>query len=161
MKIYSLSRDGKTKLSPHFQVYEFASTSPSPYNYNTIYTDTVLIDEELLEKLETLFSLLCATKCKISSGYRTVDHDKAVGGNGQGQHTKGNAVDCCFYKNNKVIDSRIVSIFAQTVGFNGIARISNNYTHLDTRKNSRYMGDETKSNNSVCSDFLEYYNFLN
>ena len=98
VKTYSLRKDGNTRISPHFQVYEFASTYPSPYgNPWKLYSDNVLIDSDLIQILEELFNKLHASKCIISSGYRTPEHDKRVGGNGHGQHTLGLACDCTFY----------------------------------------------------------------
>lgn len=160
VKTYLLSVDGKKVLSPLFSVYEFSSTSPSPYSPTKTYSDKVLISEELISALEQLCNTMGVTKTRISSGYRTPEHDKAVGGNGRGQHTYGKAVDICFYgKDGKIIDTRFVSCIAQDLGvFNGIARISTNYIHLDVgNRVSKYLGDETKSYNTVTKNFYSYY----
>lgn len=160
IKKFSYTDNYHLQLSPHFKAYEFASVEPLPYNVKKIYNDTILIDTDLIDKLELLMSLMAATTCYISSGYRTVEHDIKVGGNGKGQHTLGRAVDCAFYINKRPIDTRIVSLFAMACGFNGIARISDSYIHLDTRENSKYYGDETKGNSTVTSNFFDYFNFL-
>lgn len=156
---YSLEKDGKTKISPHFQAYEFASTN-NTYHPTITYSDDIWINEELVDKLEELFNMLHASYCLISSGFRTSKHDKLVGGNGSGEHTKGNAADVAFVVNGCYVDTRIVSIFAQSIGFRGIARINERYIHLDVRENGNYYGDETKGTQSVTKDFLAYYGFL-
>lgn len=153
---YSLKTDGEKYCSAHTKVKEMASKSGSK-----IYANTVLIDTVLMEMIEKLFDKLQCSKYIISSGYRTTAHDKAVGGNGVGQHTKGKAVDACFYdKNNQIISSKIVCCVAQDLGFNGIANISNKYkyVHLDMRSSGTYKGDEIKGNNTITKDFYDYFN---
>lgn len=156
IKVYSFSKQKNVYCSKHTQVKEFASK-----NGNKIYSDVVYVDTKLMEMIEKLFNRLNCSKYIISSGYRTPEHDKAVGGNGKGQHTKGRAVDCCFYdKRGKVIPAQIVCCVAQDLGFKGIANISRNYcfVHLDMRTIGTYKGDETKSYNTVTKDFYKYFN---
>lgn len=152
VKSYSYRLDKDLILSPHFKVGEFNC------NVNgAITNDKILIDEELIRKLEELFSALGATKGVITSGYRDSKTDIQVGGNGKGKHTEGKAVDIIFYKGDNVIDTRLISCIAQDLGFGGIARISDRAIHLDTRTGKRYLGDETVSTNSVTTNFYEYY----
>lgn len=119
----------------------------------------IKIEKKLVNNLEKLFAKLNASKCIISSGYRCSKHDKNVGGNGKGQHTKGLACDCVYYdKNNKIIPSKIVICVAYDLDcFRGIAKIDKNYTHLDIRTSGYYKGDETVSNNSVWSNPYTYF----
>ena len=155
VKKYSYKKQGNEYCSKYTKIKEMASTSGSK-----IYSDTVLIDEKLMQMIDKLFEKLKCSKYIISSGYRTSAHDKAVGGNGKGQHTKGTAVDACFYdKNGNIISPKIVSCVAQDLGFTGIANISSNYRyiHLDTRTSGKYYGDETKGTNTVTNDFYKYY----
>lgn len=155
VKTYSYKKDKNKYISPHTQVKEMASKKGTK-----LYSDLVLVDDKLMEMLEKLFSYLGCKKYIISSGYRTSAHDKAVGGNGIGQHTKGRAVDACFYdKNGKVIPAQIVCCAAQDLGFSGIANISKayKYVHLDVRGGAGYKGDETKGTNSVTKDFYAYF----
>ena len=155
VKKYSYSKQGDTRVSAHTKVKELVSKSGSK-----VYSDTVLVDEDLMIMIEKLFAKLHCKKYIISSGYRTVEHDRAVGGSGKGQHTKGKAVDACFYdKNGKIISAKIVCCVAQDLGFNGIANISNKYqyVHLDTRDSGKYKGDEIKGTNSVTTDFYKYF----
>lgn len=156
VKVYSYKTDKNKYCSKHTQVKEFASKRG-----NKLYSDAIVIDDALLNKIELLFSALNCSRYIISSGYRTSEHDKAVGGNGKGQHTKGKAVDACFYdKNGKVIPAPYVCCVAQDLGFKGIANISKNYryVHLDMRSSGKYYGDETKGYNTVTNDFYKYFN---
>lgn len=142
----------RIQLSEHFNCSEFKCKCNIIHNY--------LISDELITKLEQLFSSLNATKAIISSGYRCAAHDKAVGGNSTGQHTKGTACDIIFYGlDGKPISSKIVSCKAQDLGFTGIANIKKNYTyiHLDVRSSGRYYGDEYVSTHTVTNDFYSYY----
>lgn len=151
VKTYSLKKDGNKYCSEHTQVREMRCQDGS---------DKILIDEKLMEMIEKLFSALKCKKYIITSGYRTPARDKAVGGNGSGQHTKGTAVDCYFYgADGKVISSKEVSCIAQDLGFNGVANITNKYqeVHLDMRTSGKYYGDETKGTSNVTSDFYAYY----
>lgn len=153
VKTYSKKTQGNVYCSEHTQVKEMACKDG---------TDKVLVDETLMEMIEKLFTKLNCKKYIIESGYRTPSHDKAVGGNGKGQHTLGKAVDAYFYdKNNKIIPAQIVCCVAQDIGFKGIANISKRYTnvHLDMRDTDRkYYGDEIVSFNTVTSNFYDYFN---
>ncbi len=155
VKKYSLKKQGDLQCSPHTRVREMASTGQGK-----TYSDTVLVDTKLMEMVEKLFSKLNCKKYIISSGYRTREHDIVVGGNGSGYHTKGKAVDACFYhKNGKIIPAQIVCCVAQDLGFGGIANISANYryVHLDVRSGFKYKGDETVSLRTVTKDFYSYF----
>lgn len=155
----SLKNNGQEQISKHFKVYEFSDTSPSPYNQRKIYSDVIKYSPELINKLEEIISLTGAKSVSVSSGYRSRQHDRDVGGNGYGQHPNGCAADVCFFdSNNKPIDNRIISIIAQDIGIKGIARINRNgYIHLDMRATGTYLGDETVNNYTVTWNFREYY----
>lgn len=162
VKKYSYSKDGNTFISKHFQIKEFGSFSGSK-----LYTDTVLIDSDLVTMLEKLFSYVKASKAIINSGYRCATHDKAVGGSGTGQHVLGKAVDIVFYdQSGSIISSKYICCAASELGFNGIANISSLYraTHLDVRSGSKYYGDEIYNyssiwyRNSEWTDFYKYWN---
>ncbi|MBQ9921689.1 MAG: DUF882 domain-containing protein [Clostridia bacterium] len=142
----------KTNLSAHFAISEFACKCGKSHN--------TMIDSALVDKLEELRDALHCSKIVINSGYRCSAHDKAVGGSGAGQHTKGTAADIvCYDKDGKKISSKIVSCAAQDIGFNGIANINSSYTatHVDVG-NRRWYGDETiTSSRSVTDDFYNHY----
>lgn len=154
VKKYSYKKECNVKLSPHISVKEIASIRGTK-----LYTDTVKFDLDLITMVEKLFSTLRASKVIISSGYRTPQHDKDIGGNGKGAHTQGKALDCCFYDDkNKIINAKYVCCIAQDIGFNGIANISNNfkYVHLDNLARI-YKGDERYTNNTVTDNFYTYF----
>ena len=116
MAIKYYKHGDKTQLSPHFNVSEFQCKCGGAHE--------TPIDENLVTMLEKLYDALDCSAIIISSGYRCIQHDKAVGGNGGGYHTKGQAADiCCYAKNGAVISSKIVCCTAQDLGFGGIANI--------------------------------------
>lgn len=142
----------KSQLSPHFNVQEFKCKCGKEHE--------ILLSTELVDKLEKLYSALNCSKIIVTSGYRCTTHDRNVGGNGTGQHTKGNAADiCCYGQDGQSISSKTVCCKAQDIGFGGIANIdtSYQYTHVDVRSNSKWYGDETKGNSTVTSHFYSYF----
>lgn len=141
------------KLTEHFSVSEFRCKCGQ--------THDTLIDPKLPSLLELLRTKLNCKSILINSGYRCSAHDKSVGGNGTGMHTKGMAADIvCIGQDGKPISSKIVSCVAQDIGFGGIANIDSTYTatHVDVRYPSKWLGDETVTTAySVTSDFYSYY----
>lgn len=141
-----------TQLSPHFNISEFRCKCGKEHE--------TLNSQELVEKLEKLFTALKCSKIIVTSGYRCEQHDKNVGGSGSGQHTLGNAADiCCYGQDEQPISSKIVCQKAQDIGFTGIANITAAYiyTHVDVRPNGKWYGDEVHSNGSVTDDFYKYF----
>lgn len=150
MAIYSYEEN--PQLSLHFRAREFRCKCSSPHTFQ--------VSEQLISMLERLYTALDCGKIIVNSGYRCAAHDKAVGGNGAGQHTKGTAADVvCYDKSGSVISAKTVCCRAQDLGFGGIANITSAYTsvHLDVRTGSRYYGDETKGTSTVTSDFYSYF----
>jgi GH25 family lysozyme M1 (1,4-beta-N-acetylmuramidase) len=143
----------KTQISAHFKACEFQCKCSGEHDFP--------LDTALVEKLEKLHSALNCSAINVSSGFRCLAHDKAVGGSGTGQHIHGKAADiCCIGQDGKPIDNRLVCIAAQDIGFTGIARIAGNgtFTHVDTRS-GKWYGDETRGMNYCipCKDFREYF----
>lgn len=138
------------KISNHFHSTEFRCKCGCRI---------IKIDENLVNKLENIYTKLNASKCIISSGYRCSKHDKRVGGSGTGQHTKGLAADCIYYdKEGKIIPSKYVICAAYDLNeLRGIAKIDNNYSHLDNRSSGSYRGDETVSNSSLWTNPYDYF----
>lgn len=137
------------KISTHFHSTEFRCKCGC---------GKIKIDENLVNKVERIFSKLNASKCIVSSGYRCPNYDKRIGGF-VGRHAEGLAMDCVFYdKKGAIIPSKIVLCVAQDLGeLRGMAKINNNYVHLDNRASGKYMGDETKSNSTVTNNFYSYF----
>ncbi len=116
-------------------------------------------DVDHVNKVQDFMNKYGYDKIIISSGYRCPEHDKSksVGGSGSGQHTKGTAMDCRFYKNGKAIPAKEVCCKAQDFGFKGIGYIDSNYIHLDSRTSGTYRGDERKGRSSNVKDFYTYF----
>ena len=152
MTLKTYSNSDTTQISEHFNAREFRCKCGGNHSCQ--------IAAELVDKLEQLYAALDCGKIIVNSGYRCTAHDKAVGGNGAGQHTKGTAADIVCYDNSGgIISAKTVCCKAQDLGFGGIANISAKYqaVHLDVRTGSRYYGDETKGTNTVTSDFYIYF----
>lgn len=136
------------QISKHFNSSEFKCPECTE----------VRISTELINKVEELFSLVNASKCIVSSGYRSREYDIKMNGF-SGRHSEGLAMDCCFYdKNNKRIPSEVLCCVAFDLDFTGIARIDTYYVHLDIRTNGTYYGDETRGNSSYWSNPYSYFN---
>ena len=136
------------KISTHFHSSEFKCP----------HCGKIKIDENLINKAEHIFSKLNASKCIVSSGYRCPTYDIKEN-KFAGRHSEGLAMDCVFYdKNNKIIPSKIVICVAYDLGeLNGIAKINNNYVHLDNRTGSVYRGDEPRGNSSYWTNPYTYF----
>ena len=142
-----------TQISPHFKASEFQCKCGRNHDFE--------LDDDLIAKLEQLYSVLNCSQIQVSSGYRCAAHDRAVGGSGTGQHTLGKAADiCCCDAAGKPIVSYRVCCAAQDIAFRGIARINDAYTHCDTRSGGVWYGDETKGARFCIpeNDFYEYFN---
>lgn len=148
-------KNDKTMITPHFSAREFDCKCGGDHN--------TCVNTELVEGLEALFDRLDCGKIIINSGYRCPQHDKRVGGSGDGTHTRGIAADIvCYDKKNKIIPVSDVCCAAQDIGFTGIANIDKTYTatHVDVRKNGTWYGDEAVpggTSGSVTDDFYDYY----
>jgi len=91
----------------------------------------VLLDSELLEKLDYLRSLI-DEPIKITSAYRCKEHNARIGGKPSSSHLKGLAVDI-FIPNNhyryKVLDNVFVEELFNRIG------VAENFIHLDIDEN--------------------------
>lgn len=92
----------ETQLSAHFNVREFRCKCGKTH-------DTEL-NPKLVADLEKIYRALSCSKIIVTSGYRCPTHDKNVGGNGTGQHTKGNAADIiCYGQDGSIISTKKVA----------------------------------------------------
>lgn len=152
MAVIAYDYNDRTQLSPHFNVQEFKCKCGKNH--------TILISEELIEKLEQLFQKLNCSKIIITSGYRDNTYDLQVGGTSNGYHAKGMATDIkCYDINNNIISSKLVCCAAQDIGFGGITNINSSYTstHVDVRTSNFWKGNEVFSYSTITSDFYSYY----
>lgn len=158
---------GKQIVNTDVKTYSYGTSKMLTAHFNTVEfrckcgkNHSTQISTNLATRLEELFDKLHCSKIIVTSGYRCPEQDKAVGGNGGGQHTKGTAADVkCYDQSGAVISSKIVSCVAQDLGFTGIANITAAYQaiHLDVRSGSKWYGNEVKGNSTVTSDFYKYY----
>ena len=125
---YSLFNQGTHQVSEHFEVKEFAQK-----DYRC---DKILIESELVKVLEdvrTHFNMPVI----ITSGYRSPEYNKKIGGVKNSQHTKGTAADI---KVKVVQESKVQNYLSSKYPDKyGIGRY-NNFTYRDwetDRKSTR------------------------
>lgn len=111
-----LYRKSGERLSPNFRVEEFACKNGEK---------VVLIDTELVEVLQSLRDML-GKPININSAYRTLAHNKKVGGQELSPHLAGQAADivCPGYPPSEIAKA------AETVGFRGIG-LYDTFVHVD------------------------------
>ena len=120
---YSVKRDGESKVSKHFRVREFASKDGA---------DKVLIDDDLVKLLENIREASGGKSVTINSGYRSPEHNKAVGGVSNSQHVKGTAADIVVADTDPLTVGQIAEYYLNTKGGIGVYK---SFTHVDTRAN--------------------------
>ena len=121
IRTYSVKRDGDGKVSKHFRVREFASKDGA---------DEVLIDDDLLTLLEAIRSEAGDKAITINSGYRSPEHNAAVGGVSNSQHVKGTAADIVVEDTDPLTVGQIAEHFLNKKGGIGVYQT---FTHVDTR----------------------------
>lgn len=126
---YSFAKDAENSLSPHFKAKEFR-----PKWYGAPDGDKILIDEELIKKLELLSDCINNVPIHISDGYRTEKFDIHLTGKA-GQHTTGRAAD--IYVNG--VSAETLCVLAEACGFRGIGTINSKSIHVDTRESDRVV----------------------
>ena len=126
-RTYSVKRDGDGKVSKHFRVREFASKDGS---------DKVLIDDDLVALLEDIREAAGGKAITINSGYRSPEHNAAVGGVSNSQHVKGTAADIVVEDTDPLTVGQIAEYI---LGNRGGIGVYQTFTHVDTRaKKSRW-----------------------
>ena len=81
--LLAYSKEDNVRVSEHFKANEFACKDG---------TDNILIDSQLIEILEKIRNHF-GTPITINSGFRTVKHNRNVGGAKASYHCKGMAAD--------------------------------------------------------------------
>lgn len=135
---YSVKRDGEGKVSKHFRVREFASNDGA---------DRVLIDDDLVKLLENIREAAGGKAITINSGYRSPEHNKAVGGVSNSQHVKGTAADIVVAGTDPLTVGQIAEYYLNTKGGIGVYK---SFTHVDTRAN-RSRWDQRSGHQVVVS----------
>ena len=128
VNMYSLKDDGDMKIQPHFRVREFKCQDGS---------DPIIIDPVLAYYLERVREYF-GKPVNITSGYRSTEHNRAVGGASRSQHMYGLAAD--FYING-VAPTKIAAYLETLIPNTGGIGIYPKFVHLDVRnKRSRWYG---------------------
>lgn len=99
-------------------------------------TKEVKLNPRLLILTEMMM-LLLSPGLIITSGYRTLEHNKAIGGAENSYHMKGEAVD---FKHSS-LPLKLVARVAKRIGFHGvILEKEKNHVHCDIRSTTYYAG---------------------
>lgn len=135
MNVKELSKkvNGTEHLTKDFQAWEFACKDG---------TDKFLIDLEALFSLQKIRNILGIID--INSAYRTISHNKKVGGGTNSYHLKGQAFDI-IDRNQSVT---LLCNIAYTLGFKGIIRYPD-FVHVDTRTSKYHANNK--------GTYLTYY----
>lgn len=135
---YSLKAAGAAyPLSPNFKLREFACQDGS----DKVLVDTALVG--LLQQIRAHFGV----PVTINSGYRTVPHNKKVGGSPKSQHLYGKAADIVV----QGIKPVEVARYAETRDAGGIG-LYNWGVHVDTR-DGRSRWDSTSGRELAVAGF--------
>ena len=94
--------------------------------------DKVLIDDDLVKLLENIREASGGKSVTINSGYRSPEHNKAVGGVSNSQHVKGTAADIVVADTDPLTVGQIAEYYLNTKGGIGVYK---SFTHVDTRAN--------------------------
>ncbi|SET58474.1 Peptidase M15 [Natronincola peptidivorans] len=117
----------RIQIAKNFQLWEFQCRGG---------TQLVKLDHRLLKKLQQLRDRV-GGPVNLTSGYRTLEHNRQVGGSPNSQHMLGRAADI------KVpgYSPEAIGQMAEELGFTGIG-IYPTFTHVDVRTTapSRWRG---------------------
>lgn len=133
----------RIQLGPHFHSNEFRCKCGKEHEYK--------VDENLITKLEALYSELGCSSIVITSGYRCPNHSVAVGGSSTDGHTCGIAADVNCYVDGVLANPYDVAAAAERVGFTGIGLMASN-CHVDVRTKSNYKNDHWFGNEVTHDD---------
>lgn len=159
IKTYNLKTQGDLYVSKHFKVKEFRSYSDT---YNILYSNTVKIDDALINILERLRDKLNLISIVIINGYRCPAHNSAVGGGSASRHLYGMAADIICKDISGVVSGELVCCTLENMGVYGIGYMAHNHVHVDSRlPKDKWFGDETKKINgkyvNVGASFYTYW----
>lgn len=147
----------KEKISEHFNTYDFRCKCKGNHE--------ILIDTDLIDLLESLYSKIGAKKVKVISGYRCPKHDKNVGGSGHGSHTTGKAADIKYYKNSiSTFNSNFLCVTLQNMNdYKGIGyrcggdKNTTGTTHIDVKDRQWYGNEAVSMSKAVTKNWYKYF----
>lgn len=128
IKAYLAEEQGNEKITDHFKVKEFACKDGTPI---------VFVDEYLAAILEMARKKI-NKPIIITSGYRTVTHNKKVGGAKYSYHMRGMAVDI---RANGMTPKELAKVLNDIVPDSGGIIVYDNWVHFDTRNEKYRKGD--------------------
>lgn len=127
------SSDGSTA---HFNFSEFHSKDGSGFNNGKVSATQVKANvRRLMYKLEAVRRKAGDRPIRINSGFRSINHNRNVGGASNSQHMYGIAADIVI----SGLSVTSVMNHAKTSGFSGILRYPT-FTHVDSRVEYSYGG---------------------
>lgn len=121
---YILDTDGNAKITSHFRVKEFACKDGSP---------VVFVDNYMVGLLEILRKKI-NKPIIITSGYRTPEHNKKVGGAKYSYHIRGCAADI---RVSGMTPKEVAKELDKIVPNNCGIIVYDNWIHFDVR-NAKY-----------------------
>lgn len=124
IKSYIMDTDGNVKITNHFKVKEFACKDGSP---------VVFVDDYMVTLLEILRQTI-NKPIIITSGYRTPEHNKKVGGAKCSYHMRGCAADI---RVNGMTPKDVAKELNKIVPNNCGIIVYDNWIHFDVR-NKKY-----------------------
>lgn len=136
VKTYSIKQDGNMQLEKNFVVKEFACKDGS----DTVLIDSALVD--ILQKIRNHFGV----SININSGYRTISHNKKVGGSPKSKHLEGKAADIVVAG----VKPLEVCKYAESIDVKGIGRY-NSFVHVDSRSVKAFWDSRNGSEKAVAS----------
>lgn len=134
VKEYSLKKDGKLHVSPHFKVEELACHDGE---------DKVLVSTETLSMVENIRHHFGDAEVECLSGYRSPSYNASKKGAPKSQHMLGKAMDIRI----KGIKPRVIAIYAESLKPGGLGLYEykgefDGFVHIDSRDNrSRWYQD--------------------
>ena len=123
IKVYTTEQNNE-KISEHFKVREFRCKDGS---------EIIFVDDYMVQILEMLRKKI-EKPIIITSGYRTPEHNKKVGGAKYSYHMRGMAVDI---KVKEVPPIKVANILDRLVDGCGII-VYESWVHFDVRSGKKY-----------------------
>ena len=122
------------QITPHFKLEEFRCPDGTPYPSQWIKSRLT----PLCEQLEILRAALGAAPITVSSGYRTPEYNRKIGGARQSQHLEGRAADIIVKGRHPdfVHDRALALHVGGVLKLGGLGQYPT-FTHLDIRPGTR------------------------